>query len=93
MLNAVPCVKITSWISIYMEADIVHIILSDNLHYASLKHFGVTKDSTALAGVHFIVSLYPRVSVYCAVNIRVLSIILEEGARNVCLRRAHMRHF
>jgi len=93
MLNAVPCVKITSWISTYMEADIVHIILSDSLHYASLKPFGVTKDSTELAGVYFAVSLCPRVSVYCAVNIRFLRIILEEGARNVCLRRAHTRHF
>jgi len=93
MLNAVPCVKITSWISIYMEVDIVHIILSDNLHYASLKPFGVTEDSAGLADIYFAVSLCPRVSVHCAVNIRFLRIILEEGARNVCLRRADTRHF
>jgi hypothetical protein len=76
-----------------MEIDVVHIILSDNLRYASLKPFGVTEDSAALADVHFVVSLCPRVSVHCAVNIWFLSIILEEGARNVCLRRTDTRHF
>jgi hypothetical protein len=76
-----------------MEADIVRIILSDNLHYASLKPFGVTEDSAALADVHFAVRLCPRVSAHCAVNIRFLRIILEKDARNVCLRRADTRHF
>ena len=68
MLNAVPCVKIKNWISFYMEVDIVNIILYDNLHYASLKPFGVTEDSAALADVHFAVSLCPRFSVHYAVN-------------------------
>jgi len=79
-----------------MEVDIIHIthiILSDNLHFVSLKPFGVTEDSAALADVHYAVSLGPRVSVHCAVNIRFLRIMLEEGARNVCLRRADTRHF
>jgi hypothetical protein len=93
MLNAVPSVKITSWIAIYMEVDIVHIILSDNLHYVLLKPFGVTEDSAVLADVHHAVSLCPHVSVHCTVNIRFLRIMLEEGARNVCLRRADTRHF
>jgi len=70
LLNAVPSVKITGWIAIYMEVDIVHIILSGKLHYISLKPFGVTEDSAALADVHYAVSLCPRISVHCAVNIR-----------------------
>ena len=76
-----------------MEVDIVHIILSDNLPYASLKPFGVTKDSAALTDVHHAVSLCPRVSVHCAVIIRFFRIIREEGARNVCLQRADTCHF
>jgi hypothetical protein len=56
-----------------MEVDIVHIILSDSLHYASLKPFGVTEDSAALADVHFAVSLCPRISVHRAVNISFLA--------------------
>jgi hypothetical protein len=76
-----------------LKSRMVQIVLSDNLHYHSLKPFGVTEDSAALADVHFALSLCPRVSVHCAVNIRFLRIILEEGARNVCLRRADTRHF
>ena len=73
MLNTVPCVKITSCNSIYMEVDIVHFILSDSVHYASLKPFGVAEDSAAVADVHFAVCFCPCVSVHCAVNIRFLA--------------------
>jgi hypothetical protein len=70
----------------------VQIIYLTNLHCHSLKPFGVTEDSAALADFYFALSLCPRVSVHCAVNTRFLRIILEEGARNVCLRRADARH-
>jgi formyltetrahydrofolate hydrolase len=47
-----------------LDVDIVHIILSDNLHYASLKPFGVTEDSAGLADVYF--AVLPHFSSLCS---------------------------
>jgi hypothetical protein len=50
-----------------VEVDTIEFILSDNLHYSSLKPFDLTEDSTALADVRIVIEfLSTRFSSVCS---------------------------